>query len=166
MQVVRFQGPTAAALGVMLSAQARGSTEEQRVASPPTLLEAMSADSLVPRSPEPVMDRAVANELPNAQMGACGVHHIPLPPLQSTQRCTYTHRRLWQPLKIKLGSFSIDAALGAQTYQNIQFLSEPVVYCLLNQIFGRFFHCNAWRSRGGCGSGGRPSHPLITRLLG
>lgn len=78
--MVRFQGLTAGALGVMLSAQAHGSTGDQHLAfNPPTLLEAMGADSLVPRGPEPVMDRVVANELPNAQMGACGVGHIPLP---------------------------------------------------------------------------------------
>lgn len=58
--MVRFQGLTAAALGVMLSAHAQGSTGDQRLACTPHPL---SADSLVPRGPEPVMDRVVANEL-------------------------------------------------------------------------------------------------------
>lgn len=34
------------------------------------------------KSPEPVMDQVVANELPNTQMEACGVGHISLLPLQ------------------------------------------------------------------------------------
>lgn len=122
MLVVRFQGLTAAALGVMLSAQAQGSRGDQCLAfTPSTLLDKMSADSLVPRGPEPVMDRVVANELPNAQMEACGVGHIPLPPLQlSSQRCTYGHRGLVQPLEISLGSFSFDAGIFTQTCQDAQ----------------------------------------------
>lgn len=83
--MVRFQGLTASALGVMLSARAQGSTGDQCLAyTPPplppphpTLLDTVSADSLVPRGPEPVMDRVVANELPNSRMEACGVVHIP-----------------------------------------------------------------------------------------
>lgn len=35
------------------------------------------ADSLVPRSPEPVMDRATCNELPNTQIRASGVWLLP-----------------------------------------------------------------------------------------
>lgn len=81
--MVRFQSLTAAAaaaavaaaLGTMLSAPALGSKGDSDLAF--TLLEAMGADSLVPRGPEPVMDRAVANELPNTQMRACGGRHIP-----------------------------------------------------------------------------------------
>lgn len=37
------------------------------------------ADSLVPRSPEPVMDRATCNELPNTQIRASGVWLLPSP---------------------------------------------------------------------------------------
>lgn len=55
--MVKFQGLTAAA-GAMLSPQAQGSTRDQQLAL--TLLQAMGADSLVPRGPEPVMGR-VAN---------------------------------------------------------------------------------------------------------
>lgn len=85
----------------------------------PTLLDKMSADSLVPRGPEPVMDRVVANELPNAQMGACGGGHIPLPPLQlSSQRCTYGHRRFVEPLDISLESFH--SGICSQSRQDAQ----------------------------------------------
>lgn len=64
--MVRFQGLTAAALGVMLSAHAQGSTGDQRLAcTPPHTPHPHSADSLVPRGPEPVMDQVVANELSN-----------------------------------------------------------------------------------------------------
>lgn len=102
----------------------------------------MSADSLVPQGPEPVMDRAVANELPNAQMGACGVRHIPLPLLKSSLRYIYTHRRLGPALKVSVGPFLIDAGTGVQTCQNEQSLSKPVVYLLLHSNFVRFFfHC-------------------------
>lgn len=99
--MVKFQGPTAAAVGVMLSAQALGSTRNQCLAHtppphhqpsdslyPPPLGDAVSADSLVPRGPEPVMDRAAANGPPDAQMEPCGVGHIPSP---SLQRFTKVH---------------------------------------------------------------------------
>lgn len=76
--VVKFQGLTAAAaLGVMLSAEAHGITVKQ---PPPNLLEAIGADILVPQDPEPVMDRKEANDLPNAQMRSST---LPLP--QSSQ---------------------------------------------------------------------------------
>lgn len=90
--MVRFQGPTAAAVGVMLSAQALGSISNRCLPPrpqnssdslhPPPLRDAVSADSLVPRGPEPVMDRAVANGPPNAQLEPCGVGHIPSSSLQ------------------------------------------------------------------------------------
>lgn len=46
------------------------------------------------------MDRVVANELPNAQMGACGVGHIPLLLLQSSP--VWDHFYLMQELVLKL----------------------------------------------------------------
>lgn len=84
--MVRFQGLTAAALGVMLSAQAQGSTGDQHLAPPPTLLE---ADSLVPRGPEPVMDRVVANEFPNANRGMWPTPHPPASSAELTKVYLY-----------------------------------------------------------------------------
>lgn len=104
--MVRFQGLTVAALGVMLSAQAQGSSGEHRgpMSPPPPLLDSVSADSLVPRGPEPVMDRVVANELPNSRMEACGVVHIPPASSATVHRGVLIHAGgLRQPLEISLG---------------------------------------------------------------
>lgn len=75
--MVRFHGLTAAATCDAIcssSGEHRGPTCSLH---PPPLIEAMGADSLVPRGPEPVMDRVVTNELPITLMGPCGVGHIP-----------------------------------------------------------------------------------------
>lgn len=73
------------------------------------------ADSLVPRSPEPVMDRATCNELPNTQIRASGVWLLPSP-----CHCCSAY---WGILIYIRGYDSLlrsecDVRLGTQTCQN------------------------------------------------
>lgn len=60
------------------------------------------------------MDQVVANELPNTQMEACGVGHIPLPPRSPPPRTeihTYTFMSLIQRHKSCLGTFSLNTGI-------------------------------------------------------
>lgn len=62
--------------------------------NPPPLRDGISADSLVPRGPEPVMDLVFAANGPaNVQMELCGVGHIPLHSrCSSSQMCTHNKK--------------------------------------------------------------------------
>lgn len=72
--------------------QALESSRNQCLAhNPPPLRDGISADSLVPRGPEPVMDLVFAANGPaNVPVELCGVGHIPLHSRSSSsQMCTH-----------------------------------------------------------------------------
>lgn len=71
------------------------------------------------------MDRVVANELPNAQMGACGVGHIPLLLLQSSP--VWDHFYLMQELVLKLAKMQGPFYAKNHTFTMIKYSNALMV---------------------------------------
>lgn len=115
--------------------QALESSRNQCLAhNPPPLRDGISADSLVPRGPEPVMDPVFAgNGPPNAQMELCGVGHIPLALSAAVHQGALTNRLL--ETSLGLDGARIDGA----NMQNQAYLKTKSRFCGPTVPWFKFF---------------------------
>lgn len=149
--------------------QALESSRNQCLAhNPPPLRDGISADSLVPRGPEPVMDPVfAANGPPNAQMELCGVGHIP-PALSAAvhQGALTNKKKKASPARLLETSLGLDGArIDGANMQNQAYLKTKSRFCGPTvpwfKFFSFLFSCQTCRQLGNQGGGCITKWPLL-----